>query len=51
VLDTTQAGRRKYEDVIALIERRNQEIFGCLSAKEQVQLAAMLDRIIAGLRE
>jgi len=51
VLDTTREGRRKYEDVIALIERRNQEIFGCLDAKEQAQLVAMLDRIIAGLRE
>src|SRR5688572_13070346 len=30
VLGTTQEGRRKYEDVIALIERRNQEIFACL---------------------
>lgn len=50
VLSATPEGLVRYRQVIALVQRRNQEIFGCLSAGEQRQLAQMLDRIIAAQR-
>lgn len=46
VLTPTASGRRLWKKVMALIARRNEEIFGCLSAAEQRQLAGMLDRLI-----
>lgn len=50
VLQPTTEGRRLWARVMRLIERRNQEIFGCLSAAEQRQLAALLDRVLAHAR-
>lgn len=50
VLTTTPEGQDRYERVIALIDRRNREIFACLSDDEQQQLARMLDRVIAWQR-
>jgi DNA-binding MarR family transcriptional regulator len=47
VLKLTPAGRRLWTQVIELIARRNEEIFGCLSSAERRQLGAMLDRLIA----
>lgn len=47
LLTPTAAGRARYAQIIRLIARRNDEIFGCLSAAEQAQLGAMLDRVIA----
>lgn len=47
VLTLTKAGHRLWSSVMALIARRNEEIFGCLSVTEQKQLGAMLDRLIA----
>ena len=46
VLSLTPAGRKLWTRVIDLIARRNDEIFGCLSATEQKLLGAMLDRLI-----
>lgn len=46
VLSTTRIGHKLWADVMALIARRNEEIFGCLSAAEREQLARMLDRVI-----
>lgn len=46
VLSTTRTGQKLWADVMALIARRNEEIFGCLSAAEREQLARMLDRVI-----
>ena len=46
VLTVTPAGQRLWTQLMALIARRNHEIFGCLSAPEQQALAAMLDRLI-----
>jgi DNA-binding MarR family transcriptional regulator len=51
VLTTTPAGRRLWARVMALIARRNEEIFGCLSLTEQKQLAAMLDRVITHAKD
>jgi DNA-binding MarR family transcriptional regulator len=48
VLKPTPAGKRLWKRVMGLIERRNAEIFGCLSAAERRQLGSMLDRVIAG---
>lgn len=47
VLSLTPAGRKLWTRVMALIERRNEEIFGCLSASERKQFGAMLDRLVA----
>lgn len=46
-LSLTPRGRKVWHKTMALIERRNDEIFGCLSAQEQRQLGALLDRLIA----
>jgi DNA-binding MarR family transcriptional regulator len=51
VLAPTAAGRRLWTRVMALIARRNEEIFGCLSLTERKQLAAMLDRVISHAKE
>ena len=51
VLSLTPAGDAHYRRIIDLIARRNQEIFGCLSADEQRQLGDMLDRLIAHQRD
>jgi DNA-binding MarR family transcriptional regulator len=50
VLTLTPPGRKLWSGVMQLIARRNDEIFGCLSAAEQRQLGAMLDRLIAHAR-
>lgn len=50
VLSLTPRGRAAWRRVMALIERRNHEIFGCLSAAEQRQFAALLDRLVAHAR-
>jgi hypothetical protein len=36
---------------MALIEQRNEEIFGCLTRKEQEALSDMFDRLIAHNRD
>ena len=46
-LSLTARGRKVWHKTMALIERRNEEIFGCLNAQEQRQLGALLDRLIA----
>lgn len=50
VLTPTRSGRALWRRVMALIARRNEEIFGCLDAAEQAQLGAVLDRLIAHSR-
>ncbi|GAB1833089.1 hypothetical protein MyNCGM70_60020 [Achromobacter xylosoxidans] len=51
MLSLTPTGQAQYRRIIDLIARRNQDIFGCLSAEEQRQLGDMLDRLIAHQRE
>ena len=46
-LTLTDAGQARWQAVMALIDRRNQEIFGCLSPGEQLLLGEMFDRLIA----
>ena len=50
VLALTAKGRARCQRVMALIERRNDEIFGCLEAAERRQLGVFLDRLIAHAR-
>ena len=50
-LKPTAEGRRLWTRVMRLIERRNEEIFGCLSGAEQRQLAGLLERVLAHARE
>jgi len=50
VLTLTKAGQSLWSRVMALIARRNDEIFGCLSASQQQQLGRMLDRLITHAR-
>lgn len=50
VLAPTASGRALWNRVMALIARRNDEIFGCLSSAERRQLGGMLDRLITHAR-
>lgn len=47
LLELTPAGRRLFARCMAVVEQRNEEIFGCLSRKEQEALSEMFDRLIA----
>jgi len=51
LLTPTAEGRQRYERIVRLIARRNDEIFGCLSDAEQQQLGDMLDRVIARMAD
>lgn len=46
-LRLTPAGRRTWRRIMALIARRNQEIFGCLDAAEQQRFSELVDRLLA----
>lgn len=48
-LSLTRPGRVLWQRVMALIERRNAEVFGCLSARERQALDRLLDRLLAHL--
>ena len=45
-LKLTEAGRQRWTQVMDLINRRNHEIFGCLSLEERRQLGDFFDRLI-----
>ena len=46
-LSLTARGQKAFRRTMDLIERRNREIFDCLSPGEQRQLAGFFDRLIA----
>lgn len=50
VLRLSAQGRDTFEHTMALIEQRNLEIFGCLTAREQATLSSLFDRLIAHAR-
>ena len=50
VLTLTASGRSAWRRTMALIEQRNDQIFGCLGAAEQATLGEWLDRLIAHQR-
>lgn len=47
LLRLTAQGRRRWEAVMDIIVRRNEEIFGILSPAQQQQLSKLLDRLIS----
>jgi len=50
VLTLTPTGRKIFKRAMAMILERNQDIFGCLTEKEQATLSAMFDRLITHAR-
>ncbi|WP_396432429.1 MarR family winged helix-turn-helix transcriptional regulator [Limnohabitans sp.] len=50
VLTLTPTGRRVFQRAMDMIAHRNEQIFGCLTAKEQASLSALFDRLIAHAR-
>ncbi|MEQ1581993.1 MAG: MarR family transcriptional regulator [Steroidobacteraceae bacterium] len=46
VLALTRKGQVVWKRVMDLVERRNEEIFGCLNAAERQQLSGLLDRLL-----
>lgn len=50
VLTLTPAGRQVFKRAMDMVNQRNEQIFGCLSAQEQSTLSAMFDRLIAHAR-
>ncbi len=47
VLSLTAQGTRVWQRLMAVIERRNQEIVSCLNDGEQRQFSQLLDRLVA----
>jgi DNA-binding MarR family transcriptional regulator len=47
VLSLNAKGKKLFEKVMALVEKRNLEILSTLSIEEQTQLSALFDRLIA----
>ncbi len=50
VLTLTAKGRRTWQRVMSVIERRNEEILACLTAAEREQLQTLLDRLVTHAR-
>jgi DNA-binding MarR family transcriptional regulator len=50
VLTLTPAGHKIFKRAMDMVTQRNEEIFGCLSDKEQASLSSMFDRLIAHAR-
>jgi DNA-binding MarR family transcriptional regulator len=50
VLTLTTSGRKVFKKSMDMVTQRNEQIFGCLSDKEQATLSAMFDRLIAHAR-
>ncbi|HEY4068360.1 MAG TPA: MarR family winged helix-turn-helix transcriptional regulator [Burkholderiaceae bacterium] len=50
VLTLTPPGRTRWKQVMALIERRNREIFGVLTRDERQRFGSILDTLIARAR-
>jgi DNA-binding MarR family transcriptional regulator len=46
-LKLTSTGRKRWTQVMDAINRRNNEIFGCLTPQERTQLGEFFDRLIA----
>jgi DNA-binding MarR family transcriptional regulator len=46
VLTLTRTGKKTWAKVVRVIERRNEQIFSCLSLEDRERLGAMFDRLI-----
>ena len=51
VLTLTPQGERVYRKVVAVVQRRNQDILACLSRAEQRQLEGLLERLVDHARQ
>ena len=51
VLTLTPQGERVYQKVVAVVQRRNQDILACLSGAEQRQLEGLLSRLVDHARQ
>lgn len=49
VLNLSETGKSYWQKIMALIQKRNEEIFSCLSAEELTLFSQFLDRLIADL--
>lgn len=49
VLSPTARGLTRYRQIAAVMQERNDEVFGCLSEREQKALSQMLDKVLAYL--
>jgi DNA-binding MarR family transcriptional regulator len=50
VLTLTPEGREVFQRAMAMVQQRNEDIFGCLTDKEQATLSGLFDRLIAHAR-
>lgn len=50
VLTLTTSGRKVFKKAMNMVAQRNEEIFGCLTEKEQATLSSMFDRLITHSR-
>lgn len=50
VLTLSPKGERAYQKVVAVVQQRNTDILACLSAAEQRQLDALLERLVTHAR-
>ncbi len=50
LLQLTAKGRQAFDRTMAMIGQRNEDIFGCLNAKEKTTLSALFDRLIQHAR-
>ena len=50
VLTLTSAGREVFECAMTMVHQRNEDIFGCLTDKEQATLSVLFDRLISHAR-
>lgn len=50
-LNLTAEGKKTFDKIMQAVNKRNQEIFSCLSAAEKDQFGEMLDRVIHHLRK
>lgn len=46
VITLTPSGQAIWQQIMQIVERRNKEVFGCLTEKERQQLGVLLDKLI-----
>lgn len=51
VLTLSPAGRKAWAKTMGLIEKRNHQIFGCLSEAEQATLSTLFDKLLSHARQ
>lgn len=46
IITLTPSGQAIWQQIMQIVERRNKEVFGCLTEKERQQLGTILDKLI-----